>query len=111
MMKISSPILLFVLFLVSCNSDFKNINQAKNEVNPQGYRNGNWVDFFDSSSNPLTDTTSGYSSYRLTTFENGIPVLSKAFDSKGTLYLKISPENHIPNYMRNRLFPYCYKKA
>ena len=112
MMKVSSPIFLFVLFIVSCNSDFNDISQAKNEVNPQGYRNGKWVDFFDSSSNPLTDTTSGYSSYRLTTFENGIPVLSKAFDSKGTLisedkpiqpYTKLHEKSFIPILLQESL--------
>ena len=35
------------LLIISCNSEFKDRSQAKNEVNKKGLRNGRWVDFFD----------------------------------------------------------------
>jgi len=58
-------------FILSCNTEFSSINQAKNEVNKKGLREGRWVDFLSVDNGVLPDTTLGYDFYFLTEFDNG----------------------------------------
>jgi hypothetical protein len=67
-------LLLFTfLLIISCNSEFKDRSQAKNEVNKKGLRDGRWVDFFDDDNNKISDTTN-FTSYLLSEYEEGKPI-------------------------------------
>lgn len=68
------------------NSEFTNIKQAKNVVNPNGFREGRWVDFFDENNKILSDTSNGYSSYMLSEFKDGIIINeAKTYTISGVL--------------------------
>lgn len=87
--------LLIIFIINACNNEFNSIHQAKNEVTPKGYRDGNWVDFFDSSENYVNDTSRGYQFYRLTVFKEGIPKKSKMYSKNGEVKSVDSP---VENY-------------
>jgi hypothetical protein len=77
-----------IVFLIvdGCTTDFTTINQAKNEVNKQGYREGRWVDFMDDNSLIINDTSKGYKYYMLSEFKDGkIISESKLYNSNGKL--------------------------
>lgn len=69
-MKIGIFFILF-LALISCQGEFKDKSQAKNEVNKQGFRDGRWVEYWDSTGTVLADTLKGYQYYSLSEYENG----------------------------------------
>ena len=65
---------LLLLILAGCSeSDFNSKSQATNFVDKNGFRDGKWVDFFDSDKNILKDS-SDYYSYVLSEYENGKPI-------------------------------------
>ena len=62
-MKIAIFFILF-LALISCQGEFKEKSQATNEVNKQGFRDGRWVEYMDSTGTIyLSDTLKGYKYY------------------------------------------------
>ena len=62
------------MILAGCSeSDFNSKSQATNFVDKNGFRDGRWVDFFDSDKNILKDS-SDYYSYILSEYENGKPI-------------------------------------
>lgn len=78
----------YILFLlvVSCQSEFNSVEQAKNEVNKQGLRDGRWVDYYTSSGDWVNDLSKGYDSYSLGEFEDGRLVGTfRIYDSKSML--------------------------
>ena len=80
-----------ILFVVGCTSEFTSIDQAKNEVNKQGYREGRWVDYFDSLGLLVSDKSKGYSNYCLSEYENGIHIgNTKLYGSKGDLLRELT---------------------
>jgi hypothetical protein len=75
-MKINFTLLILVISsIIGCNSEFNSIEQARNEVNKNGYREGRWVDFLDRTEDLrnefIIDTTKGYDWYYLTEFQDG----------------------------------------
>ena len=53
----------------SCTSEFNSLEQAKNEVNTEGYRDGRWVDYYDSSGGLVEVLSKGYN-YPLVFYKN-----------------------------------------
>lgn len=86
-------IISFIIFGVySCSSEFNNIEQARNEVNKEGYRDGRWVDYYDSTGSIVEDKTNGYKFYVLSEYEEGKLIgETKSFDNKGTLLQRCIP--------------------
>jgi hypothetical protein len=85
-------ICVLIIALGSCNSDFNSIEQAKNEVNKQGYREGRWVDYLDSAENFVTDKSKGYSMYFLSEFKDGELVNNiKFYKSNGDFFMEGIP--------------------
>lgn len=107
-------ILIPILILNSCNSEFKEKSQAKNEVNKKGLRDGRWVDFFDEDNNKIIDTMN-YTSYLLSEYKEGKPIndFKKYFKNglikeEGT-FLSDSTSfgiNEIPNNFINKYIIY-----
>lgn len=88
--------LLFIIvitsFIMSCSSEFTSMEQAKNEVNKHGYREGRWVDFINDNGEYINDTTKEYSFYSLTEFQDGRFIgESKLFKKNGKLWLILKP--------------------
>jgi len=105
--------ILLLLILAGCSeSDFNSKSQATNFVDKNGFRDGKWVDFFDSDKNILKDTSDFYS-YVLSEYENGKPInefkeyfkngqikARGTFSSKNVLVEKnIFPEQLIGTYI------------
>ena len=65
--------LTLMIFLLSCNSEFKDKSQARNEVNKQGFRDGRWVDYLDESGVLISDTNNN-NSYLLSEYKDGNPI-------------------------------------
>jgi hypothetical protein len=63
--------LFLLISLNSCDSKFTSLKQAKNAVNKNGFREGRWVDFYDSSKGIVTDTSEGYDCYILSEYTEG----------------------------------------
>lgn len=110
---VKAIIILCVLFFDACTNDFNSIHQAGNEVNPKGYRDGNWADFFDSEDNCITDTTLGYHFYRLTVFKEGVPMKSSKFLKNGEIqsidkpfetYKKLHEKSYTKMYFQESTF-------
>lgn len=79
---------LIVLLLFSCQPAFTNKDQAKNEVNKKGFRDGRWVDFFDESENYVQDSTS-YAFYVLSEYDEGRPINEfRVFNKKNILLMQ-----------------------
>jgi len=77
---------LTALFLVSCTSDFNSIEQAKNEFNKQGFRDGRWVQFLNEQWEHVENKSEGYKFYVLSEFKDGkLKGSSRAFNADGKL--------------------------
>lgn len=91
MKKIINLILPFTVLLTvifSCKSEFKEISQAENKVDENGFRKGRWVDYYDSNLKQLPDSTN-FTFYLLSEYENQnlIPNV-KMFYKSGPLYFQ-----------------------
>jgi hypothetical protein len=76
----------------SCTSEFNSLEQAKNEVNTEGYRDGRWVDYYDSSGGLVEVLSKGYKTYSLGEFKNGDLIGDlKIFDSMGKHIMDATP--------------------
>lgn len=107
-------VLIPILILYSCSSEFKDKSQAKNEVNKKGLRDGRWVDFFDEDNNKIIDTTN-YTSYLLSEYKEGKPINAfKIFFKNGLIkeegtFLSDSLTfgiNSLPNKFINKYIDY-----
>lgn len=68
-----APLLLIVLCLIGCDSEFSSKEQAKNEFNSEGNRQGRWIDYLDSDENKtLYIDKAKY--YLLSEFNSGKPI-------------------------------------
>jgi hypothetical protein len=94
-----------VLFLFSCQSEFNSIEQAKNEVNKQGYREGRWVDFYDNSLEMVNDVSKGYEMYSLSEFKDGKMLGSfKLFNLNGKIQSEFFPfDDDVSKFEKNSL--------
>jgi hypothetical protein len=73
-------------FICGCSSEFNTKEQASNEVNENGFREGRWVDFLSDYFEYVTDTSKGYKFYLLSEFQDGRLVgESKLFNKNGVL--------------------------
>ena len=59
-----------VLIFGSCDSEFTDRSQAKNEVNKKGFRVGKWVDYLDEYGTIVIDTNK-YTSYLMSEYKEG----------------------------------------
>lgn len=68
-------IIFFVLIAIisSCNQEFTSPNQAKNELNDLGLRDGKWVDYIDKNGN-ITLKVYEYEYYLLSQYQDGKPI-------------------------------------
>ena len=66
-------LLIIVILLSGCQSEFQSKDQAKNEINAEGYRTGRWIDYLDADENKtLYPLEAEY--YLLSEFKDGKPV-------------------------------------
>lgn len=71
-MNNQSYLLLIVLCLFGCDSEFSSKEQAKNEINSEGYRQGRWIDYLDADENKTLYIDEAMY-YLLSEFSNGSP--------------------------------------
>lgn len=84
--------LLISISFFSCSSEFNKIEQAKNEVTKDGYRDGRWVDFYDSSGIVVDDKTNGYKFYLLSEYVEGKLIgETRLYNNKGVLVQRCIP--------------------
>jgi hypothetical protein len=84
--------LIVLILLHGCTTEFTSIEQARNEVNRQGYRNGRWVDYFDKNGEIVPNVSQGYVHYMLSEFKDGLFVNeARIYNSTGTLYKTCTP--------------------
>ena len=80
------------MLMQSCESKFDSIEQAKNEVNKQGYRDGRWVTFIDAEGKQTENKSSDYSSYMLYEFKDGVLIgEAKLYSKAGKLLQTFTP--------------------
>lgn len=79
-----------LIIFSSCKTAFDSPTQAKNEVNKKGYREGKWVEYYDSTGQ-IRDTSINYDYYILSEWEDGIPSREfRQFNKNGQLRASIN---------------------
>ncbi len=82
---------LIIVIICSCNTDFNSLEQAKNEFNRQGARDGKWAVFYDSVDN-IVNQSDGFNKYMLIEFSNGKWINeAKIYTKDGQLLQSITP--------------------
>ena len=100
--------LLFSVLIISCTQTYMSKNQAKNEVNKKGFRDGRWVDYFDEHLARLTDT-SNYMSYTLSEYVDGKPINSYRTFSKNDSLIEEGSFLSDSTYYDKNTIPFRFK--
>lgn len=80
--------LLMLGLLTACHRSSTVPEQAKNDVDENGYRNGTWVDYFDADGQRMT-RSKHFKTYILSEWEHGKPVFAfTEYDATGQLFRK-----------------------
>lgn len=92
--------IILIAAAISCSTEFTSIDQATNEVNKNGFREGRWVDFYDLNKGVITDTSKGYDYFMLTEYSKGrILGEMQLFNS-----IKVKVQQLLPISSENTLF-------
>ena len=92
---------LLIVIMCSCNAEFNSLEQAKNEFNRQGVRDGKWAVFYDSL-NTIVNQSDKYYKYMLIEFSNGTWINdAKIYTIDGQLVQSMSPFEDLPQVIED----------